>query len=68
MHTFPCSMLTFVPCRSPQAKSDLPLCLLSRHLAMRQPVMNSDAILRRVAVMVQRFPEHVAARRGIEAK
>jgi hypothetical protein len=30
--------------------------------------MNSDAILRPVAVMVQRFPEHFAARRGIQAK
>ncbi len=68
MHTFLCRTLTFVPGRPPQAKSNLRLCPLSRRLAVRQPVMNSDVILRPVAVIVQRFPEYVAARRGIRAK
>jgi hypothetical protein len=44
------------------------LTLLLRHLAVRQPVMNSDVILRPVAMIGQRFPEHVAVRRGIRAK
>jgi len=44
------------------------LCPLSRRLAVRPPAMNSDVIPRPVAVMVQRFPEHFAARRGIQAK
>jgi hypothetical protein len=44
------------------------LCPLSHRLAVRQPVMNSAATLRPVAVILQRFPEPVAARRGIQAK
>jgi hypothetical protein len=68
MHTFICGTLTCNPGRSPQAKLDLPLCLLSHRLAGPQPVMNSDVILRSVALVVQRFLEPVAARRGIQAK
>ena len=53
--------------RVAEAKSNLPLCPPSCGLAVRRPVMNSDGILRPVEVIVQRFPEDVAARCGIEA-
>jgi hypothetical protein len=44
------------------------LHLLFHRPAVRQPAMNSDVILRSVAVIGRRFPEPVAARRGIQAK
>jgi hypothetical protein len=53
--------------RVAEAKSNLPLCPPSRGLAVRRPVMNSDVILRPVAVIGQRFRQDVAARCGIEA-